>query len=94
MTERVLENIFQALPEKREKNEIFETLFQNKSVSLQRIITTGQTTPEGEWYDQTTDEWVILLKGSAVLTFENGVDIKFNPGDHLFIKAHTKHRVS
>ena len=94
MDEIKIENIFQGLPEKPTKNEIFETLLENNSLKIQRIISTGQTTPEGEWYDQVTDEWVILLQGCAVLTFENAADIKLNPGDHLLIKAHKKHRVS
>ena len=34
----------------------------------------------------------MVLKGSARLSFENG-SIELNPGDHINIRAHQKHRV-
>lgn len=34
----------------------------------------------------------MVLKGSAKLSFENG-SIELNPGDHINIRAHQKHRV-
>ena len=64
MDEIKIENIFQGLPEKPTKNEIFETLLENNSLKIQRIISTGQTTPEGEWYDQVTDEWVYCFRAA------------------------------
>ena len=94
MKKTTLKNIFKDLPEKRLDKEIFETLLQNNNVKLERIISTGQTTPKGEWYDQERDEWVILLQGHATLVFENEREINLKPGDYVFIKAHKKHRVS
>ena len=73
-------------------HEVFETLVSG-DILIERIISTGQTTPEGEWYDQKKDEWVILLQGEAKLLFEEGSDVKMVKGDYLFIKAHEKHRV-
>ena len=60
---------------------------------IERIISTGQTTPLGEWYDQETDEWVILLQGKAELSYEDGERIGLQAGDYLVIPAHVKHRV-
>ena len=74
--------------------ELFEDIINKESFKLQRIVSQGHTTPEGEWYDQDEDEWVILLCGEAVLSFENCEDVHLQAGEHLNIKAHKKHRVS
>ena len=60
---------------------------------IERIISTGQSTLPGEWYDQNKDEWVILLQGEAILSYEDGSQIKLTVGDYLLIPAHQKHRV-
>ncbi len=74
--------------------EIFETLLQNDKIKIERIISTGQITPEGEWQDPTYDEWVILLQGEGELTFEDGEVLKISKGGYFHIPAHRKHRVS
>ena len=73
--------------------ELFETLFDNGKVFIEKIISTGQVTPEGEWYDQDKDEWLIVLRGEGELSYEDGSRIKLTTGDYLFIPAHQKHRV-
>ena len=73
--------------------EQFEPLVAGKNIQIERIISTGQTTPSGQWYDQTTDEWVILLQGEAELSYADDTRIKLKAGDYLLIPAHTKHRV-
>ncbi len=85
-------NIFD-LPSSLPNKELFESLVSADNILIERIISTGQTTPPGEWYDQDRDEWVILLQGSASLAYANGTDIKLTTGDYLFIPAHQKHRV-
>ena len=55
---------------------------------IERIISTGQATPPGEWYDQNRDEWVILLQGEASLAYADGSKIKLTAGDYVFIPAH------
>ena len=94
MQKSQLKNIFFNLPEKQLDAEIFETLLQNSNVRLERIITTGQTTPDDQWYDQEQDEWVILLKGQAALLLENEGEISLQSGDYIYIKAHQKHKVT
>ncbi len=75
-------------------NEIFEILAENNYVMIERITSFGQSTPKGEWYDQDTNEWVILLQGSAGIIFDGEPTIHLlNPGDYMLIPAHKRHRV-
>jgi cupin 2 domain-containing protein len=75
-------------------SEVFETLLQTDALKLERVVSTGQATPPGQWYDQDRDEWVVLLSGSAGLLFDGERDIRvLKPGDYLLIPAHTRHRV-
>ncbi len=88
-----LKNIFTRIPKDIPK-EIFEEIVSTKNFRIQRIISKGQSTPDGQWYDQDQDEWVILLQGSAGLLFERSDNlIHLNPGDYLHIPANAKHRV-
>ena len=74
--------------------EIFEDIINSGGIKLERITSNGQATAPGDWYDQSNDEWVILLKGSAGIRFdENDEVILLKPGDYLNIPAHKKHRV-
>ena len=85
-------NIFN-LPPSLPNKELFESLVSAENILIERIVSTGQSTPSGEWYDQDKDEWVILLQGEAVLAYADGSQIKLLAGDYLFIPAHQKHRV-
>jgi len=87
-----MSNIFK-LPSPLPSSELFESLFLTEKVLIERIISTGQTTPPGEWYNQETDEWVILLQGKAELSYEDGEKIFLQAGEYLLIPAHVKHRV-
>ncbi len=87
-----LKNILSELPVST--NEIFETLLEKPGLKLERIISSGQATPEGEWYDQEQDEWVLLLTGSAALLIEGEhAPHRLIPGDYLHLPAHCRHRV-
>jgi cupin 2 domain-containing protein len=85
-------NLFSEIPETIPE-EIFETLLQSDFCKLERIISLGQSTPPGEWYDQAWGEWVVLLKGQAGLLFEGKEVMELNPGDYAWIAAHLRHRV-
>jgi cupin 2 domain-containing protein len=87
-----MKNIY-TLPEPLPNSEAFEPLIQTQSLLVERIISTGQTTPEGEWYNQEQDEWVMLLQGEATLSDSEGSQIQLKAGDYLLIRAHQKHRV-
>ena len=85
-------NIFK-LPNNLNHLEKFEQIVTGENIQIERIISTGQTTTSGQWYDQNTDEWVILLQGEAELSYADDTRIKLKAGDYLLIPAHTKHRV-
>lgn len=87
------DNLFGCLPESASE-EFFENILKTESFRLERIISSGQTTPPGEWYDQDEDEWVALLTGSATLRFEDECESKhMKPGDYIHIPARKRHRV-
>ena len=86
-------NIFSNIPTNLDA-ELFEDIINKESFKLQRIISQGHTTPEGEWYDQEKDEWVMLVSGEAVLSFFDDEDVHLRAGDYINIRAHKKHRVS
>jgi len=86
-------NIFTSIPDSQVR-ETFEQIIQDKNVRIERIVSRGQTSPESGWYDQDQGEWIILLKGGAVITFEDGSEVKLSAGDYTNLPAHTRHRVS
>jgi cupin 2 domain-containing protein len=89
-----LGNFFSQIPI-RLTEEVIEVLLQAESFRLERIISTGQATPAGDWYDQDTHEWVLLLTGGAELMIENDPQmIIMKPGDYVHIPAHRRHRVA
>ena len=61
---------------------------------VERIISYGHVTPEGEWYNQDEDEWVAVLEGSAAIAFPGGKEIALEAGDSLLLPKHVRHRVS
>ena len=86
-------NLFQ-LPQHGRQEELLETLIERESFRIERIVSTGQSTPQGEWLDQDLDEWVVMLSGNAQLVFEATPEpIDLRPGDYLNILAHRRHRV-
>jgi len=88
-----MNNLFADLPTTLPE-ELVEVLAENKHVRIERIVSTGQASPEGSWYDQEEAEWVVVLKGEAKLLFESNAEpIHMKPGDFVNIPAHRKHRV-
>ena len=87
-----LTNLFE-LPQKLPAEELVQSLIASDEVRIERIISSGQSSPEGFWYDQAQDEWVAVLQGSARITWEDGTERALAAGDWLLIPAHTRHRV-
>ena len=86
-------NLFGDLPASL-PDEAFATLLEGPGFRLERIVSTGQATPEGAWYDQPQAEWVVLLRGGARLLIEGEPEPRqLHPGDWLLIPAHVRHRV-
>ena len=73
-------------------DELITTLLEAANIRIERIVSHGQASPEGFWYDQDQHEWVIVLKGAARLRFEDGI-VEMKPGNFINIPAHQKHRV-
>jgi cupin 2 domain-containing protein len=88
-TASLLADLPETLPEER-----FETLLETSGFRLERILSLGHATPAGEWYDQTSDEWVLLVRGEARLRIEGRADeLSMQPGDTVWLPAHCRHRV-
>ena len=85
-------NIFARVSENSAEEE-FVTLFENLSLKIERIVSDSHANPEGFWYDQAEDEWVIVLRGEANLEFASGEQVELGEGDYLTIPRHLKHRV-
>ena len=74
--------------------EVATELVAMPDLRIERIISTGQASPPGFWYDQPRAEWVLLVEGTAGLRFEGEAGIRvLRKGDHLHIPAHRRHRV-
>ena len=74
--------------------EITEALASRPGLRIERIVSHGQASPPGFWYDQDETEWVLLLAGAALLRFETESEpTRLGPGDWLEIAAHCRHRV-
>ena len=75
--------------------ECVAVLAENRNIRIERIVSTGQSSPPGFWYDQDEHEWVVLLQGGAKLLFDGDAhSLQLDPGDHVLIPAHKRHRVA
>jgi cupin 2 domain-containing protein len=86
-------NLLAGLPSRSQEEQI-ERLVGGPDFRIERIVSTGQASAPGFWYDQPDDEFVVLLAGAARLSFEEddrSLDLK--PGDWVEIPAHVRHRV-
>ena len=86
-------NIYKNIPADS-PDELVEVISVAENIRIERILSYGQASPPGFWYDQEMDEWVLLLKGRAGLVFDGERNrIEMKPGDYIHIPAHVKHRV-
>jgi len=87
-----MDNIFSDMPRSFEQEDFCE-IFSAPGVRIERIVSFGHTTPKTGWYDQEENEWVVVLKGSGTIAFEDGRQVVLEKGDSLNIPAHDRHRV-
>lgn len=87
------ENLLQGIPVEL-RDEFCTTLVSEPGLRIERIISTGQASPPGFWYDQDEDEWVLVLEGCAVVEFADGDSVELQRGSHLRLPAHCRHRVA
>ncbi len=86
-------NILADLPDAR-AGEVIDTLLAAPGLRIERIVSLGQASPPGFWYDQAEAEWVLLLAGAARLRFDDEPEARtLHPGDRVEIAAHRRHRV-
>lgn len=88
-TQNIFQNIPQNLPE-----ELFEDILKRDNFKIERIVSDGHTSPKKGWYNSTQNEWVIVLQGEAILSFEKELHVELQKGDYYNILAGQKHRVS
>lgn len=97
MKPKEIANLFADLPSAAE-HEAFDLILggemEHGHMRLERIVSAGQATPPGEWYEQPTAEWVLVLRGEAGLRFAHEDEPRrMRPGDHVLIPARCRHRV-
>ncbi len=86
-------NLFSNVPNSL-SDELVECLSQNDAVRIERIVSCGNQSPAGFWFDQDCDEWVMVVQGAAKLRFDGEDELlDLAVGDHLLIRAHRRHRV-
>lgn len=73
--------------------EVVTALVTRAGLRFERIVSHGQASPEGFWYDQAEHEFVFLVQGHAELELADGNVVALRPGDWLEIEAHVRHRV-
>jgi cupin 2 domain-containing protein len=86
-------NLFSPPPDAR-TGEAIEALLKQPGLRIERIVSWGQASPPGFWYDQAEGEWVVLLAGAARLRFADESEPRaLFPGDWLDIAPHRRHRI-
>lgn len=86
-------NLYADLPPDSGEEKFME-LLSRPGLRVERIVSSGQASPPGFWYDQPQAEWVLLLQGEAKLAFEDEPEPRvLKPGDYLDIAPHRRHRV-
>lgn len=89
-----MKNLFANLPRSTAKNEDFFELLKRPGLRIERIVSTGQSSPPDFWYDQPEGEWVLLIQGEAHLRFADEAETHhLKAGDFLDIAPHRRHRV-
>jgi cupin 2 domain-containing protein len=88
-------NLQSGLPVRPLPDEVVDLLVERPGLRIERIVSTGQATPEGQWYDQDGDEWVLVVQGSARLSIEGeSEERELGEGDWILLPAHCRHRVT
>ena len=86
-------NLYAELPSGAQAEQLVE-LLSRPGLRIERIVSTGQASPPGFWYDQPQAEWVLLLQGEARLAFEDEPAPRLlKAGDFVDIAPHRRHRV-
>jgi cupin 2 domain-containing protein len=86
-------NLLWPLPDASAAEHI-DPLLNQPGLRIERIVSWGQASPPGFWYDQPEAEWVLVLAGTARLRFADETEARvLGPGDCVDIAPHRRHRV-
>lgn len=85
-------NLFRGIPSSLGEEEV-SPLLAADGVRIERIVSTGQSTPPDFWYDQEEHEWVLVLRGRGVIEYADGTTVALQAGDSLYLPARVRHRV-
>jgi cupin 2 domain-containing protein len=88
-----LSNIFENLPVQITEEE-FSEILSRPGIRIERIVSTGQSTPMDAPFNQEHDEWVLLLSGSAGLWIDGDGEHDLRSGDYMLIPGRRAHRVT
>ena len=89
-----MKNLFDSIPADL-PGEVVAPLLRGGSFRVERIVSQGQASPQGIWYDQDEHEWVLVVDGRAAVEFEGQADmVELRRGSYLNIPAHARHRVA
>ena len=89
-TGNLFDNIPADIPE-----EVVTTVLRANGLRIERIVSQGQASPPGFWYDQEDNEWVVVLEGHATVQFEGEPEsVELQRGSYVNIPAHVRHRVA
>lgn len=94
MEKIIIKNIFERNNINISDEEIFISLYKSPSVYIEKIVSTGQATPDNVWLEDERSEWVMLLKGKAGIKFADSDEFELHEGDYFLIPAFTKHRIT
>ena len=75
-------------------SEYTEIILAGDDWRLERIISCGQISPKDFWYEQSEDEWVMVIQGMGEIMWEDGSRCLLNKGEYVLIPKICKHRVS
>lgn len=87
-----MSNIFSDIPDELPQ-ELFDCLVEGEHVRIERIVSKGHASPATGWYDQSRAEWVMVLRGQALISYPDKPSITLGEGDYVNIAAHEQHRV-
>jgi len=86
-------NLLADIPASLAREELL-ALLTTPDLRIERIVSTGQASPPGFWYDQDWAEWVLVLAGHAGLLIEGETAPRvLEPGSYVHVPAHCRHRV-
>src|SRR5688500_8262078 len=93
-------NLTSDLPDARdaERMEVVLEDLGARGVRIERIVSGGQASPEGFWYDQEESEWVLVVAGAAALevveTLGVAETLRLEAGDWVLLPPRVRHRVA